>query len=84
MNITIPYDTIQRYVNNGYYRCCEKYKKDEKIQYLVHNNINIGGVVAYYVDADRCVDILYGEQILIEIARLNIDGIDNRAWTGLS
>lgn len=81
MNITTPYDTIQRYVNNGYYRCCEKYKKDEKIQYLVHNNINIGGVVAYYVDADRCVDILYGEQTLLEIAQLNIGGMDNRTWT---
>lgn len=81
MNITTAYDTIQSSINSGYYRCYSKYEKDKKIQYLVQNNIDIGGVIAYYVDNDRCVDILYGEQVLLEIAQLNINGRDNRAWT---
>ena len=81
VTITTTYDTIQSGVNSGYYRCYSSYKKDEKMQYLVQNNIDVGGVIAYYVDSDRCVDILYGEQVLLEIAQLNINGMDNRAWT---
>ena len=81
MNITVPYNTIKRYIDNGYYRCYANYKKDKKIQYLVQNNIDAGGVIAYYVDNDRCVDILYGGQILLEIAQLDIKRMDNRTWT---
>lgn len=81
MNITVPYDTIKNRIANGYYRCYVNYKKNKKIQYLVQNNIDMGGVVAYYVDNDRCMDIVYGEQVLLEIAQMDIDRMDERAWT---